>query len=61
MIQLDLTPEEHRILVEVLSADISDLGMEIADTDLQDYRQTLRERKQTLAKVLHALKPQGNA
>jgi len=61
MIHLNLTPEEHRILVEVLSSDISDLSMEISGTDSQDYRQALRERKETLAKVIHALEPQGNA
>lgn len=61
MIPLNLTPEEHRILVEVLSADISNLGMEISNTDSQDYRQALKERRQTLAKVLHALEPEGNA
>jgi len=61
MIHLNLTPEEHRILVEVLSSDISDLSMEISGTDSQDYRQALRERKETLAKVIHALEPQGSA
>jgi hypothetical protein len=61
MIHLDLTPEEHRILVEVLSSDISDLGMEISNTDSQDYREALKDRRQTLSKVLHALEPEGNA
>ena len=61
MIHLDLTPEEHRVLIEVLSSDISDLGMEISSTDSQDYREALKDRRQTLAKVLHALEPEGNA
>lgn len=61
MIPLDLTPEEQRILVEVLSSDISDLGMEISNTDSLDYRQVLKGRREALAKVLHALEPEGNA
>lgn len=55
MIQLNLTPEEQKILVEVLNADISDLSMEISGTDLLDFRQALRERKDTLSKVVKAL------
>lgn len=55
MIQIDLNREEKEILMEVIHADIADLGMEIADTDLQDYREVLKKRKRTLAKVLEAL------
>jgi len=55
MIQLDLTPEEQRILAEVLDVAISDLSMEIADTDQKDYREVLKSRKAALAKALRAL------
>ena len=55
MLELDLTPEEVEILRRVLTNDLSDLRMEIADTDRLDFRDRLRERKAVLAKVLDAL------
>jgi len=55
MIQLDLNPEERQVLIESLTALIGDLGMEIADTDRQDYRNELKLRKETLQKVVKAL------
>ena len=55
MLELDLTPEEVAILRRVLTNDLSDLRMEIADTDRLDFRDRLRERKTVLAKVLDGL------
>jgi hypothetical protein len=55
MPQLDLTPEEVEILRHVLTNDLSDLRMEIADTDRLDFRDRLKQRKAVLAKVLDAL------
>lgn len=55
MIQLDLNPQEQQILKEALESYISDLRMEIADTDKQDYREKLKHRREVLDKVVEAL------
>ena len=55
MIPLDLTPDEATILTEVLESYLSDLRMEIANTDKLDFRQSLKERKAVLVKVLGAI------
>ena len=52
MITLDLTDEEREILVFVLKSYLSDLRMEIADTDRMAFRDMLKERKAVLLKVL---------
>ena len=54
-LELDLSEEERRILQEVLDAAVSDLRMEIADTDSYDFRQMLKGRKLALMKVLAAV------
>jgi len=53
--QVDLTPEEERMLVEILESYLSDLRMEIADTDSKDFREMLKDRKAVIVKVLEAL------
>jgi hypothetical protein len=55
MIELDLTREEREVLLETLENDLSDLRMEIADTDSLDFRDMLKGRKAVLAKVIEAL------
>jgi hypothetical protein len=55
MIQLDLDDQERETLVTVLKSYLSDLRMEIADTDRQDFRDMLKERKGVIGKVLTAL------
>ena len=55
MIELDLTREEREVLLETLETDLSDLRMEIADTDSLDFRDMLKGRKAVLAKVIEAL------
>jgi len=55
MLKLDLTPEEQDVLRQVLEDALSDLRMEIADTDSYDYRTMLKGRKAVLAKALAAL------
>lgn len=57
MIQLDLNPEEREILAEVLGSALSDLRMEISDTDSMDFRQKLKERKSVIEKALAAVAP----
>lgn len=53
---LELNPEEQQLLVEVLDSTVSDLGMEIADTDQKDYREALKKRKAVLTKILNSLR-----
>lgn len=55
MVQLNLSPEEQEALIEVLTDCISDLRMEIADTDKQDFREEIKVRKELLKKVVDAL------
>jgi hypothetical protein len=59
MIQIDLSRSEREILVQVLEADLSDLRMEIAHTDLLEYREGLKDRKRVLSKVLEALRQEA--
>ena len=55
MIELDLTQAELHVLLETLENDLSDLRMEIADTDSLDFRNMLKGRKAVLSKVIQAL------
>ncbi|MBC8551545.1 MAG: hypothetical protein H8D23_18010 [Candidatus Brocadiales bacterium] len=55
MINLELTKEEKDILAMILESYLSDLRMEIADTDSMDFREALKKRKDVLKKVLEAL------
>jgi hypothetical protein len=59
MLHLDLTSEEHDILSHLLEDALSDLRMEIADTDLFDYREMLKRRKAAIAKVLATMEAQA--
>ena len=56
MIRLDLDPREAEVLCEVLDGYLADLRMEIADTDLLDYRQRLKARKEVIIKALAGLR-----
>ena len=48
MIQLDLSKDEKDILAEILENDLSDLRMEITDTDSLDFREMLKKQKRGL-------------
>ena len=56
MFRLDLTAAERDTLIEVLDVYLSDLRVEISDTDSLDFRQGLKERKAVLLRVLDALR-----
>ncbi len=56
MLRLDLTVEERDTLLRVLENVVSDLRMEIANTDALDYREMLRARKETVNRLLEALR-----
>ncbi|MEJ2568657.1 MAG: hypothetical protein P8Z50_07285 [candidate division WOR-3 bacterium] len=55
-IELNLTEEELKNLINVLEKAVSDLSMEIADTDSMDYREKLKSERKSFQKVLNQLK-----
>jgi uncharacterized protein YlxP (DUF503 family) len=55
MLDLNLSASEEAVLRDVLESVLSDLGMEIASTDSQDFRDRLKERREVIRKVLMAL------
>jgi hypothetical protein len=54
-VRLRLTQEERKIFVDILDTCLSDLRMEIGHTDRQDFRDTLKQRKKVLVKVLEKI------
>lgn len=56
MIHLDITKEEKDILTEVLEEYISDLRMEVADTDNMDFREKLKNQEKVLKGILVTLR-----
>ena len=48
MVRLELTPEAAEILHAALESYLSDLRMEIADTDSKDFREDLKRKKVVL-------------
>lgn len=61
MLDLKLTEDERLYLVNLLENDLSDLRMEIADTDNMRFKQTLRENKQKLSSIIEKLKKVSEA
>ncbi len=61
MIQLDLSDHERRTLLEMMQSVLSDLRMEIADTDRKDFRDMLKSRKAILRKLIEALSGTGDS
>ena len=55
MIDLQLTDEEATHLKEVLTSYVSDLRMEIADTDKYEFREGLKQRERILIDVIGRL------
>ncbi|AER67490.1 hypothetical protein Tlie_1768 [Thermovirga lienii DSM 17291] len=53
--ELKLTQEERELLRELLSFTLSELRMEIADTDSSTYREKLKERKDILKGLMEKL------
>ena len=57
MYSLTLNDEERALLAEVLQETISELRMEIADTDSHDYRAQLHKREDMLKAMGKRLSP----
>lgn len=56
MTQLELTEQEVEVLTEIVESYLSDLSMEIADTDRLEYREGLKDSRALIASVLSKLK-----
>ncbi|WP_447983671.1 hypothetical protein [Nitrospira sp. Nam74] len=54
--QLALEINEQEILAWALQSTVSDLGAEIADTENQEFREDLKERKAILVGILSGLR-----
>ncbi|OGL39067.1 MAG: hypothetical protein A2042_04815 [Candidatus Schekmanbacteria bacterium GWA2_38_11] len=55
MLRIELTTEEVGMLHLILESYLSDLRMEIANTDSMDFRESLKEREVFLKKLLQQL------
>jgi len=56
MINLDLDTLEQKTLIETLESYLSDLSVEIADTDIFEFREELKAKRNVLNNILSALK-----
>ena len=54
--QLALETNEQEILAWALKSAVSDLGAEIADTENQEFREDLKERKAVLLGIFSRLR-----
>ena len=52
---LELNPEEIQLLEEILEFDLSDLRMEIVDTDRLEFKNALKHRKDIMLNILKRL------
>lgn len=55
MVNLNLDENEREVLGYALESYVSDLRMEIADTDKMDFREQLKTRKKVLNKIIDEL------
>ena len=53
--ELTLNDEEIEVLVELLERDLTDLSMEITNTDKMDFRDNLKKKRILLQKILRTL------
>jgi hypothetical protein len=52
MVRIELSAQEAKELSDVLENELSDLRMEIVDTESQQFRDGLKKRKELLTKVI---------
>ena len=55
MPNLELTPDEALLLKEILQSHLGDLRMEIADTDLQSFRDKLSSNEELIKRIIDRL------
>lgn len=56
MVHLDLNENDVKTMIGILESYLSDLRMEIANTDRLAFRDMLRERKELIGRVITALR-----
>jgi hypothetical protein len=56
MIRLELTDEEHLALIHIMERELSDLRVEIGDTDSAQYKKVVRSQKEAVARILEKLR-----
>jgi hypothetical protein len=56
MVRIELSAEEAEELSAIMENYLSDLRMEIVDTDSQDFREGLKKRKELLIRLVDQLK-----
>lgn len=61
MVRVELTAEEAEDLRAIMESYLSDLRMEIVDTDGDDFRKMLKKRKDLVGKLLEQLVEQIKA
>ena len=59
MAQLNLTDGEAGTLQQVLETYLSDLRMEIADTDAQPFRDALKQEEAVITRLIEQLRAQA--
>jgi hypothetical protein len=55
MVHLELEPRDAEVLRLALESYLSDLRMEIADTDSLDYREELKAQKAVLRRIVRMI------
>lgn len=56
MVRIELSAQEAEELSGILQDYLSDLRMEIVDTDSADFREGLKKRKELLGRIVDQLK-----
>jgi hypothetical protein len=59
MAQIELNREKVEILQEILRSHLSELRMEIANTDTKDFREFLRKRIEFLEQFVYVLEKES--
>ncbi len=57
MVRVELTAEEAEKVSQILENYLSDLRMEIVDTDSQAFRDDLKKTKELVMRVIDQLRP----
>lgn len=55
MVQIELNSQEVEMMKEIIEGYLSDLRMEIADTDRMDFRENLKKKEGFLKSLLQRL------
>jgi len=59
MVQLTLTDQDAATLKRALETYLSDLRMEVADTDAHDFRAGLKQEESVITRLIDQLRPQA--